>query len=287
MSLTIKPTGATLGAYITGIDLSRLTGAVWNEIEQAFHEFALLVFPNQGLTAEQQVAFAERFGEIEEVSPGSKIFPITNIKGDGSLMNDEELAMELMRGNEYWHTDSSYMPVSAKASIFSAEIVPSVGGQTEWADMRAAWSALDEAMREKVSTLSAYHSIYQAQHRIGHKVARGASYGMSEDMPPLRPLVKFHPVTGLPSLYIGRHAYGIVGLSATESETLLDRLLDFSCSEPRTWAHNWRAGDIVVWDNRCLLHRARPYPHNQPRRMWHTRIAGDPVTEKAQPSGFA
>ena len=283
MSLTIKPTGATLGAHVTGIDLSRLTGTLWEEVERAFHEFALLIFPDQGLTADEQVAFAERFGEIEQVSPGNKIFPITNVRSDGSLMDDEDLAMELMRGNEYWHTDSSYMPISARASIFSAEIVPTVGGQTEWADMRAAWAALDSSTREKVSALSAHHSIYYAQHRIGHKVARGASYGMSEAPPPLRPLVKFHPVTGTPSLFIGRHAHAIVGLSEAESESLLDQLLDFSCRAPRTFAHNWRAGDVVVWDNRCLLHRARPYPHNQPRRMWHTRIAGDPVTENAQP----
>ena len=282
MSLTIEPIDAALGAFVTGIDLSNLEEETWRQVECAFHEFALLIFPGQHPGADAQIAFAERFGTIEYIAAGRKTIPITNRREDGTLMDDSELGMELMRGNEYWHTDSSYMPVSAKASVFSAHIVPSSGGQTEWADMRAAYDALDEDTRKRISDLSAYHSIYRAQHRIGHKVAPGASYGMhNEAQPPLRPLVKYHPVTGRPSLYIGRHAYGIPGLDPNESEKLLDDLVAFACRAPRTYMHNWQAGDIVVWDNRCLLHRARPYNHNEPRLMQHTRVAGDPATESA------
>ena len=99
--------------------------------------------------------------------------------------------------------------------------------------------------------------------------------------PPLRPLVKTHPVTGRPSLYIGRHAYGIPGLPADESEKLLDELVAFACRPPRTFRHSWQPGDVVIWDNRCVLHRARPWDHREPRVMHHTRVAGDPATEAA------
>jgi alpha-ketoglutarate-dependent taurine dioxygenase len=124
--------------------------------------------------------------------------------------------------NEGWHTDSSYMPLAAKASILSAHVVPSAGGQTEWADMRAAYDALDEVTKARTATLSAYHSLYYSQGRIGHQAAVGSSYGFHTADPPLRPLVKVHSVTGRKALFIGRHAYGIPGLEPDESEKLLD-----------------------------------------------------------------
>jgi len=205
------------------------------------------------------------------------IIPISNQRADGSLLDDAAPAMAIMRGNEGWHTDSSYMPVSARASIFSAHVVPTSGGQTEWADMRAAYRALDPAMRERIGKLSAYHSLRFSQARLGDTSEFG--YGYHDGPIPLRPLVKIHSVTGRPSLFIGRHAYGIPGLSENESEELLDELMAFACQPPRTYRHEWQPGDIVVWDNRCLLHRAHPYDHSEPRIMKHTRIAGDPATE--------
>ena len=263
----------------SGVSLAALTNNEWNEIEATFHEYALLIFPDQHLTAAQQVEFAERFGEIEHLFGDTGIVPISNQRGDGSLLADGEPSMEIMGGNEGWHTDSSYMPVSAKASVLSAHTVPKSGGQTEWADMRGAYAALDQAMRERISTLSAYHSLRHSQALLGDTSEFG--YGYHDGPVPLRPLVKTHPVTGRPALYIGRHAYGIPGLEEDESEILLDELMDFACQSPRTYQHEWQPGDIVIWDNRCLLHRARSYDHSEARSMRHTRIAGDPLTESA------
>ena len=144
-------TGATLGAIVTGVDLSALDDAEWQAIEAAFHEHALLLFPGQHLTSEAQVCFGLRFGEIEHLFGDTGIVPISNQRLDGSLMEDHEPAMEIMRGNEGWHTDSSYMPLAAKASVLSARVVPPSGGETEWADMRAAWDALDDETRGKVA----------------------------------------------------------------------------------------------------------------------------------------
>ena len=281
MTLTVTPTEATLGAVVTGVKLAHLTDADWAPIEQAFLTHAILVFPGQHLNEAEQINFGRHFGAIEHLVADREIVPISNRRPDGTLMNDDEFGMQLMRGNEGWHTDSSYMPLAAKASVLSAHVVPPVGGQTEWADMRAAYDALDEATKARIATLSAYHSLYYSQGRIGHQATVGSSYGFHTHETPLRPLVKVHPVTGRKSLFIGRHAYGIPGLAPDESEKLLDSLVAFACQPPRTYTHAWQPGDVVVWDNRCVLHRARPFDHREPRVMKHTRISGDPASELA------
>ena len=284
--LRVEPMESTLGAIVSGIQLNELDAfdalddPDWRAIEAAFHQHALLIFPGQHLKPLEQVSFAQRFGEIEHLFGESGYVPISNQRRDGSLLADDEPPMQVMHGNEGWHTDSSYMPLSAKASVLSAHVVPPKGGQTEWADMRAAYAALDDATRARIGELSAYHSIKYSQGRLGYTdPAQG--YGFQVDEAPLRPLVKTHPVTGVPALYIGRHAHAIPGLDPVESEKLLSELLAFACQAPRTYQHEWRPGDLVIWDNRCLLHRARPYDHSQPRVMVHTRIAGDPKTELA------
>jgi alpha-ketoglutarate-dependent taurine dioxygenase len=283
MTPTIEPTDATLGAVVTDIDLGDLGGQDWKAVESAFHAHAVLVFPEQHLSSEQQTTFARRFGEIELLTPSPTLttVPISNVRRDGSIIDDDEDITQILRGNEGWHTDSSYMPISAKASVLSAHVVPSKGGQTEWTDMRAAFEALDDAVRERLDGLSAHHSLYHSQAKIGHRVESSALSGFHGEGAPLRPLVKMHPATGRPALYIGRHAYGIPGLAEEESETLLDDLLDFACQPPRLYVHEWRPGDVVIWDNRAVLHRARPYRYDEPRVMAHTRIAGDPRTEQA------
>jgi alpha-ketoglutarate-dependent taurine dioxygenase len=278
---TVTPLEASFGATVTDIDLAGLDDATWALVEAAFNTYALLIFPGQHLTAEAQTAFGQRFGRIEELSAGMKSVPISNMRRDGRMLGDDEHAMQIMMGNEGWHTDSSYMHVSARASILAAQVLPRTGGETEWADMRAAYDALDEALRERVEGLSAFHSLRYSQARIGHVAAVGSGYGLDEDVPPLRPLVKTHPVTGRKSLYIGRHAHAIPGLAEAESAQLLQALVDFACRPPRVWRHAWSPGDVAVWDNRCLLHRARPYDHKEQRTLRHVRISGDLVTERS------
>jgi alpha-ketoglutarate-dependent taurine dioxygenase len=144
--------------------------------------------------------------------------------------------------------------------------------------MRAAYEALDDDTRERIASLAAYHSIAYSQAKAGFTSDLG--YGMHEPAQ-LRPLVKVHPVTGRPALFIGRHAHAIPGLTAEESDALLDRLLTDACQPPRTYRHRWTPGDVVVWDNRCLLHRAGEWDLREPRVMVHTRVAGDPATESS------
>ena len=286
-TITIEPTAATLGAVITGIELRSMTDEQWVEVEAAFHEHAVLVFPGQHLTPEEQAAFGRRFGEL---SIESLVF--TNVAEDGTVLPPDDPLVRHLAGNEGWHTDSSFQERSAKASILSAHRVPSAGGATEWADMRAAYDALDPATRQRVHEMSAFHSLYYSQSRIGIDPSVTASANarlvgqttVQEAVvveAPQRPLVKVHPATGRPALYVGRHAYGIPGLDPAESRALLDTLIDEACRPPRVHGHQWRPGDIAVWDNRCVLHRARPYDPTEARYMVHTRVNGEAATEHA------
>ena len=284
MSPNIQPTDATLGAIITDIDLSDLSNQDWQTVEDAFHEFGVLIFPQQHLTEEAQISFSRRFGEIELLSGRKDIQAglISNQTKDGKAAPSSEHRTKILRGNEGWHTDSSYMPLAAKASCLTAIQIPSSGGGTGWADMRAAYDALDRGMKEKIENLEAYHSLYYSQSKIGHIVQTGSGYGFHTKGAPVRKLVKVHPVTGRRSLYIGRHAYAIEGMADDEALSLLKELVDFACQPPRIYEHAWEVGDLCIWDNRCVLHRARPYSYDEIRVLRHTRVAGDPKSESAR-----
>ncbi len=282
----VKPLDATFGAEVTGLELARLDDATFQTLYDTWLEYALLVFPDQHLSQEEQVVFAKRFGALE-----FDLVAISNVKSDGTIrpeQSDDDM-IKVLKGNMGWHTDSTYMPVQAKGAVFTAHVVPSEGGETGWADMRAAYEALDEATQTRIADLKAYHSLYYSQAKLGHVPDEKDDdspyngYGFHGQDPPLRPLVKVHPETGRPSLLIGRHAYGIPGLDEAESEELLQGLADFACQRPRTYHHRWSPGDAVVWDNRCLMHQGRPWDMTKPRVMYHARIAGDPETEFAAP----
>jgi alpha-ketoglutarate-dependent taurine dioxygenase len=274
----IEPLDATFGARLTGLRLASLDDAAWSDLHAAWLEYALLIFPGQHLSRAEQVTFAKRFGPLE-----FELAALSNVKSDGAVIADPDNdILKILKGNMGWHCDSTYMPVQAKGAVFSAEVVPSSGGATGWADMRAAYDALDDALRARVESLSAYHSLYYSQAKLGHVPKKGSDYsgyGFHDGPVPLRPLVKVHPETGRKSLLIGRHAHDIPGMDTTESERFLQDLVDFACRPPRIYHHDWRPGDVVVWDNRCLLHQATPWDMREPRVMWHSRIAGDPASE--------
>jgi alpha-ketoglutarate-dependent taurine dioxygenase len=279
---SIEPIDATFGAVITGLRLAEIDDTTFSQLHATWLEYALLIFPDQHLTNQEQIAFAKRFGELE-----FELAPLSNVRPDGSLRTDDEGddVIKILKGNMGWHADSTYMPVQAKGAVFTAHVVPSMGGETGWADMRTAYETLDDETRDQIAELSAYHSLYYSQAKVGHAPrddSEYGGYGFHDQEPPLRPLVKVHPETGRPSLLIGRHAYGIPGMQADESERLLQELVDVACQPPRVYQHAWSPGDAVVWDNRCLLHQARPWDMSEPRVMYHTRIAGDATSEFAR-----
>lgn len=273
-------TGKVFGATVKGVRLAALSAEEFAQIHQAFLKYGFLLFPDQHLTDQENIEFGQRFGELEFGA-----MPMANQEKhqDGSYGDVIGLHTQRMRtnvGNEAWHTDSTYWPISSKCAMLSAVTVPETGGETELADMRAGYAALDTATRTQVEQLSAYHSTqYSQANDVGdfppvlkNSIYHGEAY--------LRPLVKVHPETGVKNLFIGRHAFGIPGLSRDESRQLLKSLVDFVVSEPeRVYTHRWRVGDTLIWDNRALLHRAKPYDYSQPRVLTGTRIAGDPASE--------
>ncbi|MEN3272842.1 MAG: hypothetical protein V7636_1603 [Actinomycetota bacterium] len=282
MGIGVDRLDATLGAVVTGVHLAALDDTSWCAIEEAFHEHAVLVFPGQHLTEDEQLAFGRRFGAFEVMNDTNGMVRVGNLREDGSVLDRDHPIMQIGRGNEAWHTDSSYVAVSAKCSMLSAHVLPaSGGGTTEWADMRAAYDALPPSLQERVDSLAAHHSYAYSQGRAGFPNVPVGAYGFGGGSGVLRPLVKVHPVTGRKALFIGRHACDIPGMTHEESESFLDELLAFACQPPRVYQHDWSVGDLVLWDNRCVLHRVHPYDLSEARLMKHTRIAGDPVTEAA------
>lgn len=300
----------TGGAVVRGVHLNDLTDAAWAKLHAAFLEYGFLVLPEQhGLTLEAEKAFGERFGSLEFTGSA-----LTNMKkardGKGSVewegklfytVAEDEETFKVNRLNEGWHTDSTYMPQSSKVAMLYAQVVPpSGGGGTEFCDMRHAYENLDAATKEKIETLAAYHStqyslLRRSGHMLGFKVGEVQSPSwvpkpiqhprMSENNTYLRPLVKVHPETGRKSLFLASHAFGLAGMTELESEKLLDDLAAFAAQEPRTYLHNWSPGDLVVWDNRCFMHRARPSVDlMEPRRLRGTRVAGDVPTESGLPN---
>lgn len=283
-TLDLEPLDATFGAVVRGVKLASVDEPTWQALHAAWLQYALLIFPEQHLQRDQQIAFAKRFGPLE-----FEMAAISNVRANGTLRReaDNDDVVKVLKGNMGWHADSTYMPVQAKGAVFTAHVVPPEGGETGFVDMRAAYDALSPEMKARIAHLSAYHSLHYSQAKVGHEHKEGSTYsgyGFQVKDPPLRPLVKIHPETGRPALMIGRHAYGIPGLAPEESDRLLDELLDFACQPPRTYHHHWTPGDAVLWDNRCLMHRACPWDMKQPRVMYHSRIAGDKVTEFAAPA---
>jgi alpha-ketoglutarate-dependent taurine dioxygenase len=271
---TVQPLDASFGAVVTGVKLAEISDHAFETLYRTWLDYALLVFPGQHLTNAEQIAFARRFG-----APEFEIAPISNVRADGTVRPDDntDAVIKVLKGNMGWHCDSTYMPVQAKGAVFTCHVAAEEGGETGWADMRAAYDALDPATRARIALLSAHHSLRYSQGKVG--LGDYTGYGMSETEAPLRPLVKVHPETGRTCLMVGRHAHAIPGLEPAESERLLDELAEFACQPPRVYHHTWTPGDAVVWDNRALMHRACPWDLTKPRVMYHSRIAGDPVSE--------
>jgi len=278
----VEPLERSFGAKVYDLTLAEINQTQAEELYKLWLDYALLIFPAQNLTNDQQIKFAKNFGALE-----FDLSPISNVRNDGSIRdaNDDDIVKSL-RGNMEWHHDSTYMPIQAKGAVFTAHKVPSKGGETGWADMRAAYQGLSQDMKDKINDLSAFHSYEWSQkERFGHKdpkVSEFNSYGFDIDPKPLRPLVKIHNETGQKSLTIGRHINKIPGMTDQEAQNLARELEEYACSN-KDWVyhHSWEVGDAVIWDNRCLMHQACMWDLSEGRIMYHSRIEGDPISEAA------
>jgi len=263
VSAPISPAG---GATIAGIDLSRpLSAAAHGGIRAALLAHQFLVFPGQALTREQQHRFTATFGEIEAHGggrPGKRqdIAHITaNLDADGNPSD------RFAKGANYrWHTDKPYYRAPpALTTLFAVELPPA-GGDTEFANTALAYEALSDGVKQRIAALRVVFQ-WEAGRRPGY---------YASELPPVdHPLVRTHPETGRKALYLGNHAMRIAGMAEDEGAALLDRLLAHATRPPFTHAHRWRLGDLVVWDNRCLLHRAvANYAMSRYRRVMHRNV---------------
>ena len=282
-TLRIEELDVCFGAHIHDVALGSLSSATFASIREALLEYGLIVFPGQHISLDEQNAFAAMFGPLE--------FPaaaITNIDDNGEVVSDQgHDTVKSIRGNEGWHHDSTYMPVQAFGAVVSAEVVPPDKAPTGFADMRAAFADLDDNTKTMLRGLTAKHSLYYSQRRSGYLPTPNddgsyAMYGYHDKPVPVRPMVKVHPETGAENLLVGRHAHEVSGLSEDESVALVDRINEAACTDDRVHYHQWEVGDVVVWDNRRLMHRATEFDLSNPRRIWHTRIAGSDETELAE-----
>ena len=262
------------GAEITGLDLARpLAPALKDAILAAFLQHHVLVFRGQSLDRAQQLAFTLEFGELEDhVGRLQDADRYTIVHTVSNLDRDGRPSRAMTRGGNYhWHTDKSYHAAPSLMTLLHAVELPAEGGDTQFANTALAYAALPEATRTRLAGLRAVHSWAASRRRSGSPPPSEAE--MRERPPVEHPLVRTHPDTGAKALYIGNHAAHVVGLAPEESDALLEELLAHA-TEPRfVFTHRWRAGDLVLWDNRCLLHRAvANYVVERERRVLHRTV---------------
>jgi alpha-ketoglutarate-dependent 2,4-dichlorophenoxyacetate dioxygenase len=282
----LKP-GSGFAGEVTGIDLRKRVGdADFEAISEAFHRYAVLVLRDQDINDEQQVAFSERFGPLE-TSLGfdqyggvtlPQISRIANVGDDDKIRPHDHEKSKYHRGNSLWHTDSSFKPIPANASHLSGREVPPVGGETEFADARAAYDAWPGSVtgitKEDLEDLICEHWIVFSRTLIVGDIFTEADKKRLE--PVRQALVRAHPVTGRKVFYVGSHCRIVEGWDFPKSRALINELTSWITRPEFVYAHKWRPKDLVMWDNRSVLHRGNPWPDEEYRRVMHrTTVAGD------------
>ena len=284
MAISITPLHPLFAAEIGGVDVGApLDDATFATIRAALDEHSLLVFHDQSLDDERQIAFSKRFGPLEttisaNAAGGTHFARQSNLDiATGTVIPPEDRRMVYQKGNQLWHTDSSFKPVPALCSLLSGRVVPPEGGDTGFASARAAYDALPDTTKQRIAGLVAEHSLAYSRGQIGPDVLTEAQ---KQEVPAVRqPVVRANPVNGRKAIYAGAHASHIVGWSLKEGRALLRELNDHITQPQFCYSHRWRQGDLVIWDNRCLLHRATPYDTMRHQRlMQRTTVAGDAPT---------
>jgi len=294
MSVSIRQIHPVFVGEVSGIDISRpLSREEVAAVDAGMDRYAVLVFHDQKITDEQQMVFSRNFGNLEDARGGNITKPedkrlqigmndVSNLGKDGRPLGRDSRERAFNLGNMLWHSDSSFRPIPAKYSLLSARVVNPVGGNTEFADMRAAYDALDTDTKALIEDLVCEHSLMYSRGSLGMLDYSDEERAMFR--PARQRLVRTHPVTGRRSLYLASHAGAIVGMPMAEARILL-RDLNEHATQPRfVYVHTWRVWDLVMWDNRQMMHRVRRYDDSQPRDMRRTTVAGDSPTAAQVPA---
>ena len=275
MQLQLRQLHPLFGGEVSGIDAGLpVAVAAIRAISDAIDQYAVLVLRDQELDDERQLSFARHFGEIEaprSARPGTRrrlrpeVSDISNLDENHRLRAAVDPRRFDQLGNRLWHTDGSFRRVPAALSMLYAHKVPSRGGETEFADLRAAWDALPEKTKAEVEELVALHDIAYSRSQIGFTELL---FGEREVLPPVpQRLVRVHPDSKRKTLYVAAHASHIVGRPVPEGRLLLRDLIEFATQRRFVHSHVWRKGDLVIWDNRCTMHRGRPFDESETRDL--------------------
>jgi alpha-ketoglutarate-dependent 2,4-dichlorophenoxyacetate dioxygenase len=285
MAISLFPTTPDFVAEVGDVDLSQeLSPEDVDAIQDAFLKYAVLIFPGQQLSSDQHVAFAERFGPLEvnlntyqdEVKADridSRISDVSNLDHENQLLPAASRKRTSGLANRLWHTDSIFRHVPARASLLYARIVAPIGGLTEFTDMRAAWDALPEQTRRQIDGYIVEHSIFHSRAKVGATVFSDRERA---SLPPAKQvLVRTIPETGRRALYLASHAIRIMDLPEPDSSRLLEELMLHATQRQFVYAHRWRVDDLVVWDNRCTMHRGTYYEEQRWKRDMHRATVSD------------
>jgi alpha-ketoglutarate-dependent 2,4-dichlorophenoxyacetate dioxygenase len=291
MSVIVNQLHPVFAARVTGVDLRQhLDQAAVTAIDDAISQFGVLVFPGQFITDEQQMAFSRRFGDLETTVKVYRkdyvprldphISDVSNLDRDSRIRRkDDRLRLNAL-GNRLWHSDSSFKRVPARFSLLSARVIPSGGGETQFADMRAAWDALPDAMKARLDGLICEHTQLFSRAKIAFTDWSEEERVKMAPVPQV--LVRTHPGSGRKSLFLSSHAGRIRGMEEPEARVLLMDLMEQATQREFVYTHRWTVGDLVMWDNRCTMHRAREYDDTQVRDMHRTTVSdGKPTVAEA------
>ena len=291
-TLRITPLHPLFTAWAEGLDLRHpLDAAEVAAITAAMDRYAVLVFPGQHFEGDQQLAFGRHFGEVEDVPTlvdqgrrrlaDTRVNDISNLGVDGNILPADDRRRMFNLGNLLWHSDSSFKPVPAQYSMLHARVIPPEGGETEFADMRAAWDALPEKMKAEVRDLVCEHSLIFSRAQLGFDEFTPEEMARCTPVP--QRLVRRHPGSGRLSLYLSAHIGRIQGWQRPEAMALIRELTEFATQREFVYSHSWTVGDLVVWDNRCTMHRGRRYEDKTyPRDMRRVTLKDSaPTLEQA------
>jgi len=285
MTLETRRLHPRVGMEIVGVDVTHVSEAVFREIVEAFDEHSLLLFREQRLDDTSQIAFSRRFGPLEttirSISSQARTRPeianLANVDADDRLIPSGDQRNVYNAGNQMWHTDSSFKRVPALASLLSAREVPPEGGETEFASMRVGYEDLPAPMQRLLDGKVAIHSFVYSRGLVSDGLMPPDHAAQVPPVPQL--LVRANPRHGRKAYFVASHACEIVGMATDDARALLRDLVERATRRELVYTHRWRPGDLVMWDNRCMLHRGRPWDESKYRRVMHrTTVAGDGPT---------
>lgn len=276
--MELIPQGPGFAAEVRGVTLGDVAAddAVYGAVRAALEEHSVLVFRDQDVTDEAQLAFSRRFGPLEITKigaqgAGTNLVILGTIDGEGRVVPpDHRLALS-NKANQLWHTDSTFKAVPALASVLSARIIPGAGGETEYVSTRLAFERLDPALRDRLANAFAWHDYAHSRGKIAPGLATPEERAAVP--PQCWRMTWRNPSNGRTALYVASHAYAIEGMERGEAEALLEELIAAATAPGLSYLHTWHRGDVVMWDNRATLHRGRPWPGHEPRLIVRTTIS--------------